>query len=186
MTKHQPDFYNKKSKRYISELCVIAVFYLIPVGQLVWNHKDVSKSNSWMIFDTHNISNFFSIECRQLLLYADDGDNGRSGYVLLQFRLRLSLPPSVRIQRLQPLFLEHWLHRFGDDIHIHHLTAGLYAYDEDAQAKSHRGESKWLDTRMLFNSAQSGCPQLCLIPAILTDSEAFRLITASAMLWALV
>lgn len=42
MTKHQPDFYNKKSKRYVSELCIIAVFYLIPVGQLVWNHKDVS------------------------------------------------------------------------------------------------------------------------------------------------
>ncbi len=41
MTKHQPDFYNKKSKRFISELCIIAVFYLIPVGQLVWNHKDV-------------------------------------------------------------------------------------------------------------------------------------------------
>ena len=38
MTKHQPDFYNKKSKRYVSELCIIA---LIPVGQLVWNHKDV-------------------------------------------------------------------------------------------------------------------------------------------------
>jgi hypothetical protein len=41
MTKHQPDFYNKKSKRYVSELCIIAVFYLIPVGQLVWNYKDV-------------------------------------------------------------------------------------------------------------------------------------------------
>lgn len=42
MTKHQPDFYNKKSKRYVSELCIIAVFYLIPVGQLVWNYKDVT------------------------------------------------------------------------------------------------------------------------------------------------
>ncbi|XP_046437475.1 SID1 transmembrane family member 1-like isoform X6 [Daphnia pulex] len=41
MTKHQPDFYNKKSKRYVSELCIIAVFYLIPVGQLVWNYKDM-------------------------------------------------------------------------------------------------------------------------------------------------
>lgn len=44
MTKHQPDFYNKKSKRFISELCIIAVFYLIPVGQLVWNHKDMMSS----------------------------------------------------------------------------------------------------------------------------------------------
>lgn len=44
MTKHQPDFYNKKSKRYVSELCIIAVFYLIPAIQLVWNHKDVKKN----------------------------------------------------------------------------------------------------------------------------------------------
>ncbi|XP_032780341.2 SID1 transmembrane family member 1 isoform X3 [Daphnia magna] len=41
MTKHQADFYNKKSKRYVSELCIIAVFYLIPAIQLVWNHKDM-------------------------------------------------------------------------------------------------------------------------------------------------
>lgn len=45
MTKHQADFYNKKSKRYVSELCIIAVFYLIPAIQLVWNHKDVKKKN---------------------------------------------------------------------------------------------------------------------------------------------
>ena len=49
MTKHQPDFYNKKSKRYVSELCIIAVFYLIPVGQLVWNYKDV-KIDRLLVF----------------------------------------------------------------------------------------------------------------------------------------
>ena len=43
MTKHQPDFYNKKSRRYVSELSAIAVFYLIPVGQLVYHHKNVSS-----------------------------------------------------------------------------------------------------------------------------------------------
>jgi hypothetical protein len=43
MTKQQPDVYNKRSKRYVSELCIIAVFYSIPVGQLVYNHQVVSR-----------------------------------------------------------------------------------------------------------------------------------------------
>jgi len=41
MSKEQPGYYNKKSKRYVSELCVIAVFYLIPVGQLVHQHRNM-------------------------------------------------------------------------------------------------------------------------------------------------
>lgn len=54
MTKHQPDFYNKKSKRYVSELCIIAVFYLIPVGQLVWNYKDV-KIDVFYFFKNNDV-----------------------------------------------------------------------------------------------------------------------------------
>ena len=41
LARQNPDYYNKKSKRYVSELCVIAVFYLIPVGQLVHQHRNV-------------------------------------------------------------------------------------------------------------------------------------------------
>lgn len=50
MAKEQPDYYNKKSKRYVSELCVIAVFYLIPVGQLVHQHRNVSN----LLFDNYS------------------------------------------------------------------------------------------------------------------------------------
>ena len=43
MAKEQPDYYNKQSKRYVSELCIIIVFYSIPVGQLVYSHQIVIK-----------------------------------------------------------------------------------------------------------------------------------------------
>ena len=127
MTKQQPDVYNKRSKRYVSELCIIAVFYSIPVGQLVYNHQVVSR----VTLHTGPLINPD--------INTDDDDYWRPGHVLLQLGVRLSLSADFKFHGFQSFLLQHRIRHIGFHLLVHYETQGLLPRADSAEFFRQRG-----------------------------------------------